>query len=101
MDITKPNSKDGKLSRREMIKGMAVIMGAAAVGAGIITDTASAGGMSQAAAKYQDHPKGAAHCANCTFFTPGASPTAMGTCAVVSGKISPDGWCIMYAAKGA
>lgn len=101
MNTEKAIAQDGKLSRREMLKGVVVFMGAAALGAAITPGTALAGGMSKASAKYQDHPNGKAHCSNCTFFTAGASPTAMGTCAVVSGNVSPDGWCMLYAAKGA
>jgi hypothetical protein len=44
-------------------------------------------------AQYQPTPKGASRCDNCSQFL---APSA---CKVVAGKISPSGWCQLYAAK--
>ncbi len=44
---------------------------------------------------YQDHPKDGAKCSLCVQFQP---PNA---CKVVSGTISPEGWCAAFAAKPA
>ena len=46
--------------------------------------------MSQLAAEYQGAPKGMFSCAVCTFFIPPRS------CKVVSGDISPTGWCKLF-----
>jgi hypothetical protein len=46
--------------------------------------------VSQAAAQYQDRPKNALSCAACALFRPPAA------CAVVSGIISPSGWCRFF-----
>jgi hypothetical protein len=46
--------------------------------------------MSQIAAAYQDTPKGLFSCAACTFFIKPRS------CKVVSGDISPFGWCKLF-----
>jgi hypothetical protein len=46
--------------------------------------------MSQAAARYQDSPRGGLSCIGCTFFQRPRS------CQVVAGVISPNGWCRLF-----
>src|SRR5262249_14259299 len=46
--------------------------------------------LSQSAAAYQNRPKGLFSCAACTFFIRPHS------CKVVSGDISPAGWCKLF-----
>jgi hypothetical protein len=46
--------------------------------------------VSQAEALYQDRPKNGLNCAACTLFRP---PRA---CVVVTGTISPHGWCRFF-----
>jgi hypothetical protein len=48
------------------------------------------GKMSQVAAAYQSTPKGLFSCAVCSFFIRPRS------CKVVSGDISPTGWCKLF-----
>jgi hypothetical protein len=48
------------------------------------------GKLSQTAAAYQDTPKGLFSCTACTFFIRPRS------CKVVSGDISPTGWCKFF-----
>lgn len=49
--------------------------------------------LDQRSAAYQPTPKGKARCDGCTQWqTPDA-------CKVVSGKIDPAGWCVLYAHK--
>lgn len=44
--------------------------------------------------KYQDTPgPGGAKCSQCSFFS------APSSCSIVTGTISPDGWCTAFAAK--
>jgi hypothetical protein len=49
--------------------------------------------VSQAEAKYQDHPKGPQRCEICLQFEP------PGTCKIVAGHIEPKGWCQFFAAR--
>lgn len=49
--------------------------------------------MSPEAAAYQASPKGGEKCSGCAQFV------APDGCKVVSGEISPDGWCKLYVAK--
>jgi len=83
-----------RVSRRDVLKGVALLAGAAALPSAHAQAKAS-----KAAMKYQDDPKGDAQCSNCVLFIPGPAATAMGTCKVVEGQISPRGWCIAYAKK--
>ncbi len=53
----------------------------------------------QTAVMYQSKPKGAAKCSGCKFYLPAKDAKANGQCSVVSGAISPNGWCVAYAAK--
>ena len=46
--------------------------------------------LSQAAARYQDHPKENQSCGNCPYFV------FPNICVVVEGEISAFGWCPMY-----
>lgn len=62
------------------------------------TTTAQAKG-SQAQFKYQGTPKNGQKCSTCTQYVPGSSPSKNGTCKIVDGSISPNGWCIAYQAK--
>ena len=76
------------ISRGEIISLLAGIPLAVVATAG----TASAAD-NKAQFKYQATPKGSAKCSGCRFFK---KPAA---CSIVTGKISPNGWCIAYAAK--
>jgi len=48
--------------------------------------------LTQAAARYQDRPKGNESCGVCPYFVFPKS------CVVVEGEISPSGWCPIYTA---
>jgi len=49
--------------------------------------------MKQAAAAYQDTPKGDQQCSNCSLFQ---EPDA---CTIVDGSVSPAGWCKFWVKK--
>lgn len=49
--------------------------------------------MSKEGAQYQETPQGDQKCANCANFIADSK-----TCKVVEGEVSPQGWCIMWAA---
>jgi hypothetical protein len=88
------DSKDNRngVSRRVVITGTAVAVGAAATG--VAAKRASAQQkISQADAKYQDHPNNNQECDGCIQFQ---APNA---CKIVDGNISPKGWCQFFGAK--
>ena len=82
-------------SRRDFIKTMGMV--AAAAGSARVADSKAQEykpqeqkKLTQAAVRYQDHPKGNEACGSCPYFIFPKS------CAVVEGEISPMGWCPIY-----
>jgi hypothetical protein len=49
--------------------------------------------------KYQSTPKSNQKCSECVLFTPGKTATSDGTCKVITGAISPNGWCTAFAKR--
>jgi len=85
---------------RRSFMGRAVLLAGAAAASGLIVRPARAQQkVPQAAVKYQDKPNGNMKCGNCLQFVPGSSPDANGTCKVVDGTISPNGYCTIWVAK--
>ncbi len=80
------------VSRRVILTGTALALGAAATGAAA-TRAEAQQKISQANAKYQDHPNGAQECDGCIQFQPPNS------CKIVDGTINPKGWCQFFGAK--
>jgi len=70
----------------------ALALGAAAAGVAV-TPAAAQQKVSQADAKYQDHPKGQQRCDTCANFQPPK------VCKLVQSNISRNGWCQLWAAK--
>ena len=50
---------------------------------------------------YQTSPNGNKQCSGCQFFIPASDPKSDGTCKIVEGSISPNGYCMAFAAKDA
>jgi hypothetical protein len=90
--LSNTNGGSERISRRAALQRAAFAVGAAASGAGL-TRARAQQKISQAAAKYQDTPKGQQNCAVCVNFQP---PNA---CKFVDGTISPNGWCMLFAPK--
>ncbi len=82
-----------EMSRRTLLKGALGIAGVMLASAFTANAQAKA---TKAAMKYQDRPKDGQKCSDCRFFMPGTSSTANGTCQVVEGSISPQGWCTAF-----
>jgi hypothetical protein len=83
---------DFQISRRVVLTGTAVVLGAAATSTAVSQAPAQQK-ISQADAKYQSTPKGDQRCDGCVNFQP---PNA---CKFVQGDISPSGWCQLFAPK--
>ena len=81
-----------RISRRVVLTGTALALGAAA-GATVVTEPTAQEKISQADAKYQGTPKSDQHCDGCVNFQP---PSA---CKFVQGDISPSGWCQLFTPK--
>jgi hypothetical protein len=89
------------LSRIDAIKSLAVVPAVAlGVGAAISGASAATPANNRKQFKYQDTPgKNGQTCAACRFFVANKKAGQKGTCTVVSGAISPKGWCIAWAKK--
>jgi hypothetical protein len=88
---------DKLISRRTLLKGAAAVTCVALASA--FAGKAFAAKSSKASTKYQDTPNGDMKCSNCNLFTPGKTKKADGTCDVVEGSISPQGYCTLYSKK--
>jgi hypothetical protein len=86
------NNHSESISRRAVLGGTALALGAAASGAAVRCAGAQAK-ITQEAAKYQTSPKGNQSCATCVNFEPPSG------CKFVQGTIMPTGWCLLFAAK--
>jgi len=80
------------ISRRVVLAGTTLALGAAATAAAV-SKAAAQEKISQADAKYQATPKGAQHCETCVNFE---APNA---CKFVQGEVSPNGWCQLFYPK--
>jgi hypothetical protein len=91
------NGSSEKYTRKDIL-GQLIMLPAFAAAVAAATTSAQAKG-SQASFKYQKTPKNGQKCSGCKFFIAGSSKTANGSCKIVDGTISPNGWCIGYSAK--
>ncbi len=96
-----PSEANG-LTRRAAMKRVLVTAAGLAVGWTALSarPAHAAGSVPQGAVGYQDKPNGGERCATCSQFVPGKTAQAMGSCNIVAGNISPNGWCNVWAAKG-
>lgn len=85
------------LSRRSFL-GAVVVLPALA-GSLASAASADASKASQESMHYQTTPNGKMHCSLCKFFIPGQDAQSSGTCQIVDGAISPNGYCMAFAAK--
>ena len=91
-----PDGNSNPASRRVALKtGLAMIATAGVAGIGATTRARAQTKMAPKAVDYQTEPKDGHQCMTCVQFAP---PNA---CKVVSGTISAEGWCKLYAPKGA
>ncbi len=86
-----------EITRREFVAGAIVLP--ALAGAMLSATTAAQAKGSQAQFKYQSKPNNGHKCSGCSFFIPGKPTTANGSCKLVDGAISPNGWCTAWAGK--
>ena len=85
------------ITRRAFVAGTIVLPALAGL---LLAETAPAQAKAtQAQFKYQKTPKDGHQCSQCRFYVAGKPATANGTCQIVEGSISPNGWCTAFAAK--
>ena len=81
------------VTRRSLLQCAALLAGGTLAAGVIQIKPAYAQKVGKDAVKYQDSPKDGQKCADCLYFQ------APGSCAVVEGAISPNGWCSLYNKK--
>lgn len=86
------------LTRSKFVQGTIVLPALAGMLVAAGTLSAEAKG-TKAQFKYQTSPKNGQHCSQCTFFVASTSLASPGLCKIVSGPISPNGWCTAFHAK--
>lgn len=89
------NRNDDKTARRDALKhGAQWLVGASVFWIASMPDRASATKAAKGDFFYQDKPKDGKNCGTCRLFMP--ADASKGTCAVVDGEVSPNGWCMAY-----
>ena len=86
------------MSRKAVLVSL-VALPVAAIAFGATRGPASAHAtVEQSDAQYQTHPKDQHQCSGCQSFIPAKTDPAKnaGTCKLVKGSISPQGWCHLY-----
>ena len=79
-----------ELSRRLLLRKAAVAVGSITVFGTIAENATAQAKSSQQAVGYQNGPNAGHRCGTCFQFQPPAA------CRIVSGRISPQGWCTRY-----
>jgi hypothetical protein len=85
------------VSRSAFVRSIVVLPALATLMYGVAAADGSK--VSQASMQYQTTPNDGKQCSHCKFFVPAQDPNANGTCQIVDGSISPNGYCQAFAAK--
>ena len=95
------DDQTGAPSRRDALqRGLGTIAGVAIVWAAGSSASQAAGKLTKAAVQYVDAGTDEGKdCDDCIQFVPGKTATAMGSCRIVEGAISPHGHCIAFTPK--
>jgi hypothetical protein len=89
------------LSRRSVIINLLTLPVVAGAMATTTVDASAAATTDPKTAAYQAKPKNGQQCSTCSLYIPAkTNPSkANGTCKLVKGAISPQGWCKFYSKK--
>ena len=91
-------AKEPNISRREaFVRGIRLLIVPAAVALAATPGQVGAARATKADVFYQERPKEGKSCSTCRLFS--MSETGKGTCAVVEGEVSPNGWCMAYSLR--
>lgn len=95
------NDDDKTISRSGMIQRLAVAPIAIGAFAALRAEAEAAATTDPKVAQYQTHPNAGKKCSGCSLYIPAKSNPmkTAGTCKIVKGKISPNGWCKFYSPK--
>lgn len=91
------NHDRSDLSRRSFLASAVILpLLAGALSSRAVADGGKA---SKDSMHYQTSPNNGMQCSGCRFFIPGQDAKSDGACKIVDGAISPNGYCMAYAAK--
>jgi len=92
--------KEQSISRADLLQKLAIApLAIGAFAALKVQESEAAAKTAQSAVQYVTHPVGGKKCSGCQFFQAGKTAKANGACKIVAGSISPNGYCVAYAAK--
>lgn len=91
-------SNENGTTRRQIFKTGALLT-VGAVAAGTIFATPAQAKMAQKTASYQPTPHAGQTCLKCSRFVENKPATDDGTCTIIDGAISPQGWCALFTPK--
>ncbi len=90
----KPSAWTGSLSRRSALRGaLGVACAGLGAGAALAAGLSPEAKLPQEQVSYQASPKGERKCSSCFNYE------GNGSCRVVAGPISPEGWCRLWNAR--
>ena len=89
------------ISRGDLLQKLAIAPIAIGALAALGTQAEAAAKTAQSAVQYVNHAVGGKKCSQCRFFQAAKSnpDKANGACQIVEGSISPNGYCVAFAAK--
>ena len=86
-------------ARRVLLVRSAKVAGLAAVTVMVGQSTPAAAKAAKSDFMYQDHQHDGKSCDQCKFYSPDGPNSKMGSCSIVAGAISREGWCAAFAPK--
>ena len=89
------------MNRKDVLINLLTVPFVAAGIAATATAASAAASVDPKTAQYQTKPKNGQQCSGCSLYIAAKSNPSKsnGTCKVVKGAISPQGWCKFYAKK--
>ena len=93
--------QDKNISRGHLLQRLAIAPIAVGALAALRIEADAAAKTPQSAVQYVNHPSGGKKCSGCKFFQAAKTnpDKANGACQIVQGAISPNGYCVAFAAK--
>jgi hypothetical protein len=86
-----------KINRRCFVRQAGLLTVASVALTAAASDIARADALqSQDSVSYQSTPSDGQHCSICKNYIAGAAGSATGTCKVVAGAVSPNGYCLAF-----
>ena len=86
-------------ARRALLLRSVDLVGLVALAAALGRSTPAAAKAAKSEFLYQEHRHNGKSCGDCKFFSPDGASGDRGTCSIVEGVISREGWCTAFAPR--